>query len=141
MKRKLLKQTKFDPVTMEVTYKIIFVNESIVQDFVESNGRTFAVDFYESNRQENDLRDGTRKRWFHLLGRILSYQKADMTLDEFSENMKSVYFGYSEKQNRKGESIILPPSLTIIPDDKVKKANDKMIEFYSRLGVNFKDIV
>lgn len=142
MRRKLLKQINFNPVTMEYTFKLLFANESIIEDSLNDDGKIFKTEFYETKINENELKDGTRKRWFQLLGRVLQYQNVFKTkLTEFSEDMKLAYFGYFEKVNEHGEVIILPPSLTFMSDEKIKLANDKTLSFYSNLGVDFKDIV
>lgn len=143
MKRKLLKQIKFNPLTMEVTHKVLFVNESIIEELMNGNGKTFSTEFYESKRKENELRDGTRKRWFQLLTRVLQSQRIDITqkiLKEFSDDMKKQYFDCVEVTINE-KVIVIPPSLTSVPDEQVREANEKIIDFYSKIGVDFKDIV
>ena len=143
MKRKLLKQIKFNPLTMEVTHKVLFVNESVVEEFMSGNGKTFSTEFYESKRKENELRDGTRKRWFQLLTRVLQSQRIDITqkiLKEFSDDMKKQYFDCIE-ETIADKVLVIPPSLTSVPDEQVREANEKIIDFYSKIGVDFKDIV
>lgn len=143
MKRKLLKQIKFNPLTMEVTHKVLFVNESVVEEFMNGNGKTFSTEFFESKRKENELRDGTRKRWFQLLTRVLQSQRIDITqkiLKEFSDDMKKQYFDCIE-ETIADKVLVIPPSLTSVPDEQVREANEKIIDFYSKIGVDFKDIV
>jgi len=143
MKRKLLKQIKFNPLTMEVTHKLLFVNESVVEEFMNGNGKTFSTEFFESKRKENELRDGTRKRWFQLLTRVLQSQRIDITqkiLKEFSDDMKKQYFDCIE-ETIADKVLVIPPSLTSVPDEQVREANEKIIDFYSKIGVDFKDIV
>lgn len=143
MKRKLLKQIKFNPLTMEVTHKVLFVNESVVEEFMSGNGKTFSTEFFESKRKENELRDGTRKRWFQLLTRVLQSQRIDITqkiLKEFSDDMKKQYFDCIE-ETIADKVLVIPPSLTSVPDEQVREANEKIIDFYSKIGVDFKDIV
>ena len=53
MKRKLLKQVRFNPVTMEYTFKLLFVNESVIEEAEEGNGKTFAVEFYETPKSRS----------------------------------------------------------------------------------------
>lgn len=143
MKRKLLKQVKFNPITMEVTYKVLFVNETVIEELIDSNGKTFKTEFYETQRKENELRDGTRKRWFQLLTRIIESQGIKVekkVLKEFSDDMKKQFFDCIE-ETIGDKVIVIPPSLTSVPDEKVKEANNYILDFYSRIGVNFSDLV
>lgn len=143
MKRKLLKQVRFNPITMEVTFKLLFVNETVIQEFMDGNGKTFSTEFYESKRKENELRDGTRKRWFQLLTRVLQSQKIEVNkkiLKEFSDDMKKQYFDCIE-ETIADKILVIPPSLTSVPDEQVREANEKILDFYSKIGVDFSDIV
>lgn len=143
MKRKLLKQVKFNPITMEVTHKVLFVNESVIEELMDSNGKTFKTEFYETQRKENELRDGTRKRWFQLLTRIIESQGIKVEkkiLKEFSDDMKKQFFDCIE-ETIGDKVIVIPPSLTSVPDEKVREANDYILDFYSKIGVNFSDLV
>jgi len=98
---------------------------------------------YKPTRYKESLKDGTRRRWFQILSKILQAQEMPITkevLGSFHESMKESMFD-CEKFIVDGKEIVVVPSINAVPDQDVKNANENLIARYSQLGIDFSDIL
>jgi hypothetical protein len=144
MGKLLSKIINFNPVKSEVTFKILYVNEDIISNLLElSNKNTLCKLEINQTRYKEKTKDSTRRRWFQLLSKILidnGIQVSQDTLRAFHDTMKESYFDV-EKFEIEGREVIVVPSINSISDEKVKIACDEIIDRYSKIGVDFSDIV
>jgi len=144
MSKLLSKIINFNPVKSEVTFKILYVNEDIISSLLElSNKNSLCKLEINQTRYKEKTKDSTRRRWFQLLSKILidkGIPVSQDTLRAFHETMKESYFDV-EKFEIEGREVIVVPSINSISDDKVKIACDEIIDRYSKIGIDFSDIV
>ena len=144
MSKLLSKIINFNPVKSEVTFKILYVNEDIISSLLElSNKNSLCKLEINQTRYKEKTKDSTRRRWFQLLSKILidkGIPVSQDTLRAIHETMKESYFDV-EKFEIEGREVIVVPSINSISDDKVKIACDEIIYRYSKIGIDFSDIV
>lgn len=144
MNKLLSKIINFNPVKSEVTFKILYLNEDIISSLLElSNKNSLCKLEISQTRYKEKTKDSTRRRWFQLLSKILidkGIPVSQDTLRAFHETMKESYFDV-EKFEIEGREVIVVPSINSISDEKVKIACDEIIDRYSKIGIDFSDIV
>lgn len=144
MNKILSKLINFNPVKSEVTFKILYVNEEIISDLLElSNKNSLCKLQINESRYKEKTKDSSRRRWFQLLSKILIDKGITITQDtlrSFHETMKESYFDV-QKFEIEGKEIVVVPSINSIDDEKVRQACEEIIDRYSKIGVDFSNIV
>lgn len=144
MNKILSKLINFNPVKSEVTFKILYVNEDIISDLLDLSKKNSLCKLQiNESRYKEKTKDSTRRRWFQLLSKILIDKGITLTQDtlrSFHETMKESYFDV-QKFEIEGKEIVVVPSINSIEDEKVKNACDEIIDRYSKIGVDFSEIV
>jgi hypothetical protein len=141
MNQLLTKLVKYDPVTSEITFKVMFVNEEIVNSIFDLVGKSCKI-LIKGIRYKETTRDSTRRRWYQIIGHILKSSGITITklsLGAFHHDMKESMFE-CETFEVDGKVIPLVPSINAIPDDQVKSAIELLIQRYSQIGVDFKEV-
>lgn len=144
MNKILSKLIRFDPSKSEITFKVLYVTEEIISDLLQlSNNQNLVKLDVKQTRYKEKTKDSSRRRWFQLLSKILidkGIPVSQDTLRAFHETMKESYFDV-QKFEIEGREVVVVPSINSIDDDKVKQACEEIIDRYSKIGVDFSDIV
>ena len=144
MNKILSKLINFNPVKSEITFKVLYLTEDIISDLLQLSDKQklCKLEIKESNYKEK-TKDSSRRRWFQLLSKILIDKGVPVsqdTLKAFHETMKESYFDV-EKFEIEGREIIVVPSINSIDDEKVRQACEGIIDRYSKIGVDFSDVI
>lgn len=144
MNKLLSKLIRFDPSKSEITFKVLYVTEEIISDLLQlSNNQNLVKLDIKQTRYKEKTKDSSRRRWFQLLSKILidkGIPVSQDTLRAFHETMKESYFDV-QKFEIEGREIVVVPSINSIDDEKVIQACEEIIDRYSKIGVDFSDIV
>lgn len=130
---------KYNPEKQEITFKLLFVDETTVFELFDLQGGNCKIILKGLKRKE--LQNSTRRRWFQVLSFILKENDIPVTkenLQSFHTQMKESYFDVKTlRLGHDDKAIVLVPSINSIPDQEVKIAIEKIIERYSQLGIDF----
>jgi hypothetical protein len=144
MNKVLSKLINYNPVKSEITFKLLYVNEDIIKNLLElSNQEKLCKLEIKESRYKEKTKDSSRRRWFQLLSKILIDKGIPVSQDNlqaFHETMKESYFDV-EKFEIEGKEIIVVPSINSIDDEVVRKACESIIDRYSKIGVDFSEVI
>lgn len=144
MKTIISKILNFNPSKAELNLKILFLNEEILGELLEESGKNSVLKVQiKKSRYSETTKDSSRRRWFQIISTILKQKDIPLTKENvaaFHETMKESFFDV-EKFVVDGKEIIVVPSINVIEDKKVKEACENIIDRYSKIGVDFSDIL
>ena len=98
----------------------------------------------ENKKSESQLSDSIRKRWFQVITFILQKQGINVDkaiIKKFADDLKEQFFHLKEEIIDGKLTVIPYVSIMNVPDEKVKEVIEILIDRYSRLGIDFKEIL
>lgn len=140
------KLVKFDKEAYRVLLDLSFVDEDLVEylEDLEQSGQAYIWTVEGVHPKRHEINDGQRKRWFHMLSKILKFFNIPLQAKAINSLSVDFKFHYLPVNYIKIGDRDIPeiPSLkrganNPVSPEKMQEALEQILETYTAVGVKF----
>lgn len=140
------KIARFDKENSQLTLDLSFVDEDLIEYLEELEDAKEAYVWSIENKysKKNEIHDGQRKRWFHLISKILKHFKIPLraqAIQSFSVDFKFHYLPVTYIKIGDRDVPVIPSlkrgTNNPVTPEKMQEALEQIQQTYEGVGVKF----